>query len=159
MFQADNAKLIKGMRRVFEVISHNFPKHSLLHGHLDNVSFSRAHSEPVCGVDNNYIVISDKGEVSPCHMFMDKPVGSIMDDDIAVKLFDAKPVTQGITSEHKDGCDVCQWRYICAGSCPATTKLTYGTAGRQSPFCESYKALIPDLLKLEAKRIISMATQ
>lgn len=157
--QADNKRLIKGMKKVFKVIANNFPDYSLLHGHLDNVSFSRAHNEPVCGVDNNYIVISDKGEVSACHMFMDKPVGSIMDDDISDKLFTAKTVTNGITSEQKEGCQTCEWRYVCAGSCPATTLLTYGTSARKSPFCQSYKTLIPELIKLEAQRVIHLAQQ
>ena len=157
--QSDNERLIDGMRGVFKVIRDNFPNYSLLEGHLDNVSFSRAHSEPVCGVDNNYIVISNKGKVSSCHMFMDKPVGSILDKDIGDKLFIEQPLTEGITSEHKEGCKTCEWRYVCAGSCPATTKLTYGTAGKKSPFCQAYKVLIPELLQLEAQRIIALASE
>ena len=151
--QPENQQLINGMRDAFQEVRKNFPERSLLSG-LDLISFASAHTLPACGVESSYIVLSEKGEASSCHMLMNQPQGSIMDPDISSKLFNKQQPDIGFSSEEKDGCNTCTWRYVCAGGCPAATKLAYGTSKRSSPFCLAYKALIPDLINLEAERII-----
>ena len=61
---------------------------------------------------------------------------------------------QNVPVDEKEGCRDCAWRYWCAGGCPL---LAYRTAGRSdapSPYCAVYKALYPDVLRLEGLRLL-----
>jgi uncharacterized protein len=60
---------------------------------------------------------------------------------------------QNPSVDEKEGCRDCEWKYWCAGGCPA---LTYRATGRfdvKSPNCNIYKALFPEVLRLEEMRI------
>jgi uncharacterized protein len=56
------------------------------------------------------------------------------------------------------GCRDCRWRYRCAGGCPIVTYDTHGRWDVPSPFCGVYQALMPDLIALEALRIVKHGT-
>jgi uncharacterized protein len=59
--------------------------------------------------------------------------------------------------EQKEGCSQCQWKYMCAGGCPQAAYQATGRYDVASPFCEVYKTLYPELLRLEGLRILKHA--
>ncbi len=45
-------------------------------------------------------------------------------------------------------------RYICAGGCPLLAQRHQGTPAAPSPYCAVYRAVLPDLLRLEGLRMM-----
>jgi uncharacterized protein len=152
--EGDDKKLVEFLKKAYRIIYENPPRYSLINGLLDRVSFKRPHLYN-CGMGNNYIVVRQDGKIVPCQMTLEKPIGSIDDKDLieTMKIGNfVKP--KNLTVEGKNPCNTCQWKYICCGGCPL---LTYEQKGRytvNSPYCAVYKALIPEVLQIEAKRLI-----
>lgn len=122
-----------------------------LSGLLDRCDFGAPHQYP-CGVGHAYIVVGPKGKVAACHMEMERTVGTVWDEDplAAVRRDDLHnpPV------EEKQGCRECPWRYACAGGCPLLAQQYWGTPAASSPYCAVYRAILPELLRLEGLRIL-----
>ena len=100
------------------------------------------------------MVIDQFGGVAKCHADIKHTTTTIdVADPLEVIQLDSKGV-QGLPVEQKEGCRTCEWRYWCTGGCPL---LTYRVTGRydvKSPNCNIYKALFPDVLRLEAMRLL-----
>jgi uncharacterized protein len=56
--------------------------------------------------------------------------------------------------DEKEGCRECVWRYWCAGGCPLLTRRVRDRSDARSPYCTVYRALYPDLLRLEGLRLL-----
>lgn len=116
-----------------------------MNGLLDRVTFSRPHRF-TCGMGKSYVVVRTDGKIVSCQMTLEKPIGSIDDPDVITSMQNGSFVQpQSLTVDGKTPCKTCQWRYICCGGCPLLTN---------SPYCNVYKALIPEVLRVEAKRLI-----
>ena len=59
--------------------------------------------------------------------------------------------------DEKDECRDCQWKYWCAGGCPLETYRKTGTYTAKSPNCNIYKALFPEIIRLEGLRMLEAA--
>lgn len=120
---------------------------------FDRVQVSRAHNR-VCGIGSNYITISHRGEVAICPMTISEPVGTIKDEDI-VQTMIKKSFIYGkdLITQTALGCRTCPWRNVCCGGCPLA--YLHKEASRAQPdYCAVYKTLMPELLRIEARRII-----
>lgn len=146
-------RVIEALHAAFAVIKANLPPFSLLGCLADLAQVDAIHDRP-CGADHNYLVIGHTGQVARCHMELDHPVTDVTAGDPLLTLrtrptgWHNGPVTE------KTGCQTCTWRYWCAGGCPL---LTYRTTGRwdvQSPYCRVYKAIFPEILRLEGLRLL-----
>jgi uncharacterized protein len=125
---------------------------SAIYNLLDRCDFSLPHRYP-CGAGHAYIVVGPKGELARCHMEMERTVGTIWEEDPlaavqAEKGFPNPPV------EEKEECRECPWRYVCAGGCPLMAQWHRGTPAAPSPYCAVYRAVLPDLLRLEGLRVM-----
>jgi uncharacterized protein len=148
-----NQEIIAAMLKAFAVIEKYLPRRSLLNAIVDRANLQQAHTR-TCGVGQNYLVIDQNGKVAKCHMEIEKPITSIHAADPLLRLNQDKVGIQNIPVEEKEGCRGCSWRYWCAGGCPL---LTYRATGRydvKSPNCEIYKAIFPEVLRLEGLRIL-----
>jgi uncharacterized protein len=149
----DEQKIIHGMQAAFNVIEKDLPRKSLLGGLLDRANLAASHIH-TCGVGKNYLVFDQNGQVAKCQMNMGKPVSSVnCSDPLALVRKDAAGI-QNISVDEKDGCKACQWRYWCTGGCPLETHRTTGMYDVKSPNCSIYKALFPDVLRLEGMRLL-----
>lgn len=146
-------QIIAAMRAAFGVIAANLPAHSLLGALVDRARLDAPHNRP-CGVGQSYMVIDQHGGVAKCQMEIEQtitdvsvadPLGVIREDLIGI---------QNYAVEEKQGCRDCSWRYWCAGGCPALTFRTTGRFDVKSPNCRIYKALFPEVLRLEALRLL-----
>jgi len=146
-------EMILGMRKAFSYIEEHLPKRSLFNGLIDKGNMSSRGSH-VCGVGRNYLVIDQRGGVAKCHADITKTITTInVENPLAVINRDRSGV-QAVPVEDKEGCRTCTWRSWCRGGCPT---LTYRLTGRndiRSPNCGIYQAIFPDVLRLEALRLL-----
>jgi uncharacterized protein len=151
--RADQARLLAGLEAAFGVIEESLPPYRLIDGLLDRSAFDVRHLHP-CGAGRNYLVIGPRGRVSRCQMSMDQPVTDIWADDPLQAVRNEGSGFEKVPVEEKEACGECPWRYWCAGGCPL---LAYRAAGRSdvpSPYCDVYRALYPQLLRLEGLRLL-----
>lgn len=151
-----DGRLVDGMRRAFAVIEANLPAYSLLNCLLDRVQMAGPHHYP-CAAAHNYLVIDHHGRVAQCQMAMDRPVSTIWAEDPLASVQNTPGGISGLSVEAKEGCMTCEWRYWCAGGCPLQTYRAAGRYDTRAPLCAVYRALMPDLLRLEGLRLLKRA--
>ena len=125
---------------------------------FDRVQISSPH-ERVCGVGRSYLTISHLGQISTCSMTLEQPIGTIEDEDI-VKTMKEKSFVFGkkLITEVVPSCKSCSWRYLCCGGCPFAFLHKEGL-DMNPDYCDVYKTLIPELLRIEARRLIKWGKQ
>ncbi|NNJ11781.1 SPASM domain-containing protein [Chloroflexales bacterium ZM16-3] len=146
----EEQQIIVGMRAAYAVIAELLPTRPFLDGLLDRVQ-AEAHGH-ACGVGHSYVVITHSGQVAQCQMELDRAAPFGPESDliglVAVGSIHNLPV------DEREGCRECQWRYRCAGGCPALTLRTTGRSDIRSPNCAIYQALLPEALRLEGLRML-----
>lgn len=158
----EESAIIAGMRRAYAVIADNPPRHSVLGALLDRTHLGASHARP-CGAGDNYLVVGHTGQISLCQMDIANPITSVTSSDPLMALRDAsarqdRPGPRAPTVDEKEGCRSCEWRYWCAGGCPVETYRATGRSDIRSPNCAIYKALYPDVIRLEGLRLLRQGT-
>lgn len=149
----DERRLIEGLRAAYAEVAVRPPRFSLLGALLDRTHLGVAHQR-TCGVGDSYIVIDHDGKVAKCQMELASPVTTIADPDpLGVIRLEPRGV-QNLPVDAKVGCRECEWRYWCAGGCALETFRATGRYDLQSPNCAIYRALYPEVLRLEGLRIL-----
>jgi uncharacterized protein len=151
--QLDEERIINGMLAAFKVIEANLPRRSLLASLVDRANLSAPHSRP-CAAGHNYLVIDHFGRVAKCQMEINKPVTHIAVRDPLAIIRASQIGVQNYAVEEKEGCRDCEWKYWCAGGCPQATFRATGRYDIQSPNCRIYKTLYPEMVRLEALRLL-----
>lgn len=150
--------MISGMLAAYKVIEANLPNRSLLASLADRANFAMPHIR-TCSVGQSYLVFDPMGRVAKCQMQLDQPVTSIhADDPLAVIQADSSGM-HNPTVDEKGECATCQWKYWCAGGCPLEAFRTTGRYTAKSPHCNIYKALYPEVLRLEGLRLLKYAAE
>lgn len=150
--------IINAMQDAFAVLEANLPERSLLGTLVDRAQFNTPHDK-TCSVGDSYLVIDHQGNVAKCQMEIERPITSVYADDPLGDLRQDKLGIQNLTVDQKEGCRDCEWKYWCTGGCPV---LTYRATGRydvKSPNCRIYKALYPQMLRLEGLRLLKLASK
>jgi len=151
--QAKDRRLIAGVRRAFAVIEARQPRQSLIGALVDRASFGAPHNH-ACGAGRNYLVIDQRGRISRCQMEMERPVTDVWAGDPLVVVRADRTGFQNLPAEDKEGCRGCSWRTWCAGGCPLLTHRVTGRDDVKSPYCDVYRALLPQALRLEGLRLL-----
>ena len=146
-------RLIAAMQGAFAVIEEQLPRRSLFGSLLDRVQFVVPHHYP-CAAAHNYLVIDHQGRISQCQMTMHQPVTDIWADDPLAAVKYTPGGIPGLSVDEKEGCAECEWRYWCAGGCPLEALRATGRYDTRSPHCAIYRTLMPEVLRLEALRIV-----
>lgn len=150
-------QLITAMKATFRIIEHHLPKRSLLGSLLDKADLSAPH-DSTCGIGHNYLVIDQKGGIAKCQVDIKNTITTIAADDPLHDIRNDSKGVQSLAVHQKQGCQTCEWRNWCTGGCPLLTYLSTGRYDVQSPNCRIYKALFPDILHLEALRLLRDGT-
>lgn len=149
--------IIAAMRAAFATIERRLPRRSLLGALLDRASLQGAHDQP-CGVGKSYMVVDHNGSVAKCQMEIGHTVGTIaLVDPLAAVQADRSGLLN-LPVAQKEGCSSCDWRNWCAGGCPSLTYRMTGRYDLRSPNCGIYKALLPEVLRLEGLRLLAHTT-
>ncbi|RMD98199.1 MAG: SPASM domain-containing protein, partial [Calditrichaeota bacterium] len=153
LLQSDEANIIQGMLAAFKVIEQNLPHYSLLNSLVDRADLSVAHERP-CAAGDSYLVIDPAGRIAKCQMEINTPVTSVWaTDPLQVVQVSTKGV-QNFSVMEKEGCKDCHWKAWCAGGCPQETFRATGRYDVKSPNCNIYKTLYPEVVRLEALRLL-----
>ncbi len=156
--QLKEEQFIEGMLAAYHVIEKNLPRRSLLASLADMANFAAPHLRR-CSVGHSYLVFDTEGRVSKCQMQIDQPVADIRCDDPLGAVRAAQDGIRNLTVDEKEGCQECQWKYWCAGGCPLETYRMTGRYDVKSPHCNIYKALYPEVLRLEGLRLLKYAEE
>jgi uncharacterized protein len=151
--QAARESFIAGLRAGLRVIEAALPRRRLVDGLLDRSNFSAPHAY-ACSAGRSYLVIDTDGNVFRCQMAMDQPVTDIRAADPLRLVREWRGGFQSISVEEKEDCRHCPWRYWCAGGCPLLTYQTSGRSDAPSPYCTVYRAIYPDVVRLEGLRLL-----
>jgi uncharacterized protein len=144
-------EIIAGLGSVFDLIKSRLPRYSLLSNLADRADLRMPHMH-TCGVAKNYMVLDCDGNIAKCQMDMAHPVTTIdTDDPLAFVQADTSGI-KNLAVDEKE-CRECVWRYRCAGGCPYLTFQRTGRYDARSPLCEVYRAILPELVRLEALRL------
>ena len=152
--QFSEQQMIDGMRAAFSYIEAHLPARTLLNSLIDKASLEISH-QFTCGVGNNYLVIDQQGDIAKCQADISHTVTSINADDPLHALRTDRSGVQAVAVDDKEGCRDCQWRYWCTGGCPTLTYRLTGRSDIKSPNCGIYQALFPEVLRLEALRLLT----
>jgi uncharacterized protein len=149
-------RIIAGMKAAYRVVEANLPRRSLMGSLLDRASLAGPHHH-TCAAGRNYLVIDHHGQVAKCQMDMEHPATDIHAADPLAAIRAESLRFQNVDVDQKAGCRDCTWRYGCTGGCPLQTWRATGRSDVQSPHCSIYKALFPDVLRLEGLRLLKYA--
>ncbi|WP_189361783.1 radical SAM/SPASM domain-containing protein [Thermogemmatispora tikiterensis] len=155
----EEEEMIAGMRAAFAVIERRLPRRRLFSSLLDRTHPGLA-SRYACGMGRNYLVIDQRGGVAGCHAALGQTITTIAAEDPleAVRRSSGSGELRALPVEEKEGCQTCRWRYWCAGGCPLLTYRLTGRLDVRSPNCAIYQTLFPDVLRLEALRVLKYGT-
>jgi uncharacterized protein len=153
--RAINQRIIVGLKEALTVIEQQLPPYDLFSTLIDRASFTAPHTQ-TCGAGDNYVVIDHNGQIARCHMEIEHPVSNIWAQD---PLADIRFVNnnQGFINvpvDEKEECSTCQWRYWCTGGCSFVTYRVTGQSNAKSPYCDVYRAIFPEILRLEGLRLM-----
>lgn len=149
-------QMIEAMRAAFVVLEQHVSHRSLLGTLVDRAQFDQPHDK-TCSVGDSYIVVDHKGNIAKCQMEIERNVGDIWAED-PLGLIRADQIgIRNISVDEKEGCRDCEWKYWCAGGCPALTFRATGRFDVKSPNCRIYKAVYPEMLRLEGLRLMKLA--
>lgn len=154
--QLEEQHLIEGMRAAYAEIERNLPAYSLLGCLLDRTNLQAPHQR-TCPVGQSYLVITQRGEVARCQMQLDQPITTVYADDPLGMIRADRIGVQNLPVDTKLECSTCVWKYWCAGGCAISTFRATGRYDVRSPNCGIYKALYPDVIRLEGLRLLQQA--
>lgn len=153
--RADRDTLLNDILSAYRVIEDNLPSYSLLASLVDRANLGVAHQR-VCGVGSNYLVFDPQGRIHRCQMQMNDPIANADSDDPLASLRLAAQEGQNPPVDQTQ-CAACTWRYHCAGGCHWTTYRQTGRYDLPSPYCDLYRKLYPQVVRLEGLRLLRYA--
>jgi len=154
--RAQNEALIAGLRAALQVIEADLPPYNVFTSMLDRANLAAGHTR-ACGAGDSYLVIDHCGQIARCQMEMHHPVTDIHAQQ---PLADIRLYEPGDREPHfvdvddKTECAACPWRYACGGGCTMMTYRVHGRTDVKSPYCDVYKAIFPEILRLEGLRLL-----
>ena len=136
----DNLELIRALRQAYRIIENDLPEYSLLSLLLDRVDLQAPHIYP-CVAGYHYMAVNQNGGIVPCQML------------VSQRQFE-QPFYNPTVFEKPGYMGKCPWNYYCAGGCPVDAFHAFGHYDACSPYCQVYRTLAPEVLRLEALRVV-----
>jgi uncharacterized protein len=140
--------LVSAVRGIFALIG-TFPDYLLsLAGILDRTRLDIPH-DTACAAGRDYMAVNARGQVSACQMLLEDPWAELADADPLDRIRrQGASVFAPLAEDSR--CHGCPWRAACAGGCPLMRDTTL-----HAHYCQAYQVLLPELVRLEAKRLIT----
>lgn len=154
----EEERIIEGMLAAYKVIEEKLPERCLLTSLADRANLAAPHLR-TCSVGHSYLVIDHRGRVAKCQMDMANSVTAIHDPDPLARVRKSNDGICNLPVDDKAECRDCQWRYWCAGGCPLQTYRATGRYDARSPNCSIYRALYPEVIRLEGLRLLKYADE
>jgi uncharacterized protein len=154
--QLEEQQVINGMLAAYQVIESNLPDCSLLASLIDRANLAVPHLRP-CHVGCSYLVFDCQGYVAKCQMDIGRTITHSSDPDPLRTLRESDVGIHNLSVGEKSECRDCEWRYWCAGGCPLQAFRKTERYDAKSPNCHIYRALYPQVLRLEGLRLLKYA--
>lgn len=154
---AEQSRWLTGLREAITTAITLSPNLRIVDDFFDLTSLAGAHSHP-CGAGRDYLVIDPAGRIAQCQMLLERPVTDIWADNPLNEIRLHNDHFSNPSVDDKAECNLCAWRYVCAGGCPLMSRNTYGTAAHSSPYCFLYRELLPEIMYWEGLRLLKSAT-
>jgi uncharacterized protein len=141
--RATDDQIVAGLRKAFFIVEQRKGKQAV-DGLVDLLHFQP--HEYACAAGRSYVVIDPDGKLAFCQMALDQTLGDVYSGDLLDQL---RSPTEGFPNRsvsERTKCKDCAYKEICAGGCPVM-------AMKGMPFCEVYKQIIPDLVRLDGFRL------
>ncbi len=109
-----------------------------------------------CGMGMSEIYINEKGDVYPCRMTYEDQyyLGNLLEEDFEIILGRVKKITKELHVDKLEGCNECDFKYLCGGGCRMYHKSYSGSIYKNHlPICEAYKRQLISLLYVKNKLI------
>ena len=90
-------------------------------------------------------------------MEIEKTLGDVFTADPLQLIRSDQASALNLAVDEKEGCRDCTWRYWCTGGCTVATFRATGRYDIKSPNCNIYRALYPEALRLEGRRLLKYA--
>ncbi|MCP4524794.1 MAG: radical SAM protein [Aestuariibacter sp.] len=149
-------KIIIGVLAAYKIIESNLPRRSLLASLIDRANFSMPHLR-TCSVGQSYLVFDSIGRVAKCQMDMNRTVTDFGDPDPLTTVRENDTGICNVKVDEKAECCDCLWRYWCTGGCSLMAYRATGHYDAKSPNCSIYRALYPEVVRLEGLRLLKYA--
>jgi uncharacterized protein len=142
-------RIIPELRAALAAIAERLPSYRIIDGLIDRSTFAYPHDR-ACGAGISYLVVDEYGGVHQCHMDMTHAVATVAAHDALAAVKTATSAESRAT----ENCGSCIWRRWCGGGCPRL-RDNRGYATPSSRYCTVYKAVFPDLVRLEGLRLLA----
>ena len=105
-----------------------------------------------CGAGNEYLSVTPKGDLYPCHQFSDNPdflMGNVFDGRINGEI---RGIFKNSSLFTREKCDGCFARYHCSGGCAANNYNFNGNVNKPyEPTCEMMRSRLECALHVLAE--------
>ena len=139
------------LKKCFDIM-----KESLVNGKkgwffkFGDVSFDKP-CRRACAAGKNFFAIGQDGAIGSCSLGLEATRSNIFEINDIIKDVENIFSDIGKTSScNVEECSKCIWRHSCAGACSLQTYSTYNTYSHVSPYCDLYKACLPDVIRIYA---------
>lgn len=146
--KASDEDLIKYLRKTISIIRKDLPPYRIVDHLSCNVSFSNPRYG--CGAANgSYLIVRHDGKIAGCNFNLEQSIGTVNDDNLATVPKRKGYIKSILSRKGKTECSACRWRFICS-ACP----LQLPEGAKTPAYCRVNKVVIPELIKLEAARLL-----
>lgn len=104
-----------------------------------------------CSSGSNFFAVNQNGMISSCGTSLDNPTLNINDVfDLVTEVKEHFAEINQFSAKRIKKCYNCEFLNCCASACQLQNKATFGTFYHCSPFCNLYKQILPEVIKLYA---------
>jgi len=148
LLMPDPGDLVAAMQDIFDLIRADPLYRHPLTGILDRTRLDIPHKS-ACSAGRDYLVFDAEGRIAACQMLLEEPWTDLEDSS---PLDTIREHGAGVfkSAAEQPGCSTCPWRTACAGGCPLMRNTDL-----HARYCSVYQALFPELIRLEANRLIA----
>jgi uncharacterized protein len=151
-------ELIETLHRCYDYIEQNLPAEDFTMLHTFGDASFRGPLRRACSAGSSFFAVGHDGSMGICGMGLVQPFSSIeADGDLLDHIRGANPDLAGSRTNNQPPCGDCVWRMSCAGSCPLQTKASNGSFDAASPYCETYRQILPRILRIKGLQMIRKA--
>lgn len=150
----DNQRILDALFKAYHLIEKRAPDFKFWNALGDRVNLQHSHDKP-CSVGKDYVVFDVHGNLAGCQMDMETTLGDYHSPDPLAVIRESSIAPKNSPVSGKLDCVNCELKFLCSGGCPVLAKQVAGSYFAKSPYCEIYKEIIPVLLNLEARSLVS----
>lgn len=151
--QTEEDGIVAGMLKAYKTIESKQSRRSLLGSLGDHASFFAPRKRP-CNAGRSYLVFDPLGGVAKCQTDIGKTVAKVDDPDPLGRIRKSRVGLSNPAVDEKPGCRSCEWKHWCAGGCPVSSYRISGRYNEKSPYCNIYKKIFPEIVRLEGLRLL-----